>query len=50
VQLLGFPERLVDLAQRADDRLELGPFPAQSLRALRVRPDVRILELAVDLF
>jgi hypothetical protein len=50
VQLRSLAERLVDLAQRADDGLELGAFPAQRLRALGVGPYVGILELAVDLF
>ncbi len=50
VQLLGFAERLVDAAQRADDGLELRALAPQALRTLRVAPDVRVLELAVDLF
>ncbi len=49
VELGGLVERLLDAAQRADDGLELGALAAQTLRALRVRPDGRILELTVDL-
>jgi hypothetical protein len=50
VQLLSLAERLVDAAQRADDALELRALAAEVLRALGVRPDIRIFELAVDLF
>jgi len=38
------------LGQRADDLIELLLFPAEVLRALRIIPDVRILELAGDDF
>ena len=50
LQLRGLAERLVDAAQRTDDGFELGALAPQVLRALGVAPDLRILELAVDLF
>jgi len=50
MQLRSLAERLVDAAQRADDGFELGALAPQALRALGIAPDVRILELAVDLF
>jgi hypothetical protein len=50
VQLAGLVERLLDAVQRSDDSFELGALAAQGLRALGVRPDGRVLELAVDLF
>ena len=49
VQLAGLVERLLDAVQRRDDAFELCALAAEALRALRVRPDGGILELAVDL-
>src|SRR6185437_2447470 len=48
-ELAGVPQPRVDLLQRSDGRLERAPFLAQVLRALRVGPDVGILERARDL-
>jgi hypothetical protein len=50
VELGRLAERLLDLAQRADYALELGALAAEILGALGVGPNVRIFELAVDLF
>jgi hypothetical protein len=49
VQLASLVERPLDAVQRCDDGLELGALSAQALRALGIRPDGRVLELAVDL-
>jgi hypothetical protein len=49
MELTGLVERLGNAIQRRDDAFELGALAAQVLRALRIRPDFRILELAVDL-
>jgi hypothetical protein len=38
----------VDAPERADERLELLLFLAELLRALRVIPELRVLELAVE--
>jgi hypothetical protein len=37
-----------DAPERADERLELLLFLAELLRALRVVPELRVLELAVE--
>ena len=50
VELAGLVERLLDAVQRPDDGFELGALSAQALRALGIRPDDGVLELAVDLF
>jgi hypothetical protein len=49
VELAGLVERLLDAIQRRDDGFELGALATQALRALGIRPDGGILELAVDL-
>src|SRR5439155_8714761 len=43
-------QALVEQDQCADDLIELFLFAAQILRALRIVPDVRVLELAGDDF
>jgi hypothetical protein len=50
VELGRLAKRLVDPVQRADYALELRALAAEILGALGVGPDVRIFELAVDLF
>jgi len=47
VQLRGLTERPVDAAERAYDDFERRALAPEVLCALGIRPDVRILELAV---
>jgi len=49
-QVAGFAERVGQRTNAADDALETRAFLAELLRALRVVPDVRVLELARDFF
>jgi hypothetical protein len=46
----GVGESARQAVESADDVVELGPLLAQFLRALRVVPDVRLLELTVYFF
>jgi hypothetical protein len=48
VELGGLVERLLDAVQRRNDGFELGALAAKVLRALGIRPDGGILELAAD--
>jgi len=48
-QLAAVREIAVDVAKRADDRLERLLLPAERLRALGIVPDLGVLELALDL-
>jgi hypothetical protein len=45
-QLVGFAERAIDSLHGMDDGFQRGPFAAEALSALGIRPDVPILELA----
>ncbi len=49
-QLARVREPAADAAQRADDGLERLLLLAELLGALRVVPQLRVLELAIDLF
>jgi len=49
-QLGGVGEAAADAPQRGDDRFERLFLPAQLLRALRVLPELRVLDLAVQRF
>jgi hypothetical protein len=48
-QLGAVGQQAVDVAQRADDRVERLLFLAERLGALGIVPDLRVLELAADL-
>ena len=48
-QLGGLGEPGLELVERADDGLELGPLAAELLGAVGLAPDGGILELAQDL-
>ena len=47
VELGGFGERAIEMRERVDYAFERRALTAQVLRALGIRPDVLVLELAV---
>ena len=48
-QLVRIPQPAADLVQPDDDLFQPGPLLAERLRALRLVPDVRLFQLALDL-